>query len=76
MKKLIVPGLLSAIILLASCKKDSTNSTTGIEGTYNFKYISAKTISSLTGSASDKMTTTSDYSTINSGGSLPSATIL
>ncbi len=68
MKKLFVPGLLAAIILLAACKKDSSNSTTGIEGTYNFKYISAKSTSSLTGSAGDKIITISDYSTINNGG--------
>ncbi len=69
MKKRFGTILLSVVILLAACKKDNnTNSTSGIEGSYNFKYISAKTNSSITGSSGDRVVTTSDYSTISNGG--------
>lgn len=71
MKKLFVPGLLSTIILLAACKKsDTATSTAAIEGTYKFKYISAQTTSSVTGSLGDKAITTSDYTTTNNGGTV------
>ena len=69
MKKLFVPLLLSTVILLAACKKDnSSTNTSAIEGTYTFKYMSAKTNSSITGSFGDKVVTTSDYTTSNNGG--------
>ena len=71
MKKLFVPGLLSAIVLLAACKKDkSNNNTAAIDGTYKLKYISAKTNSTITGSLGDKAVTTSDYTTTNNGGTI------
>jgi hypothetical protein len=72
MKKLILPGMLSAIVLLAACNKESSNSNTSsaIEGTYNFKYISAKTNSDITGSFGDKVITTSDYTTTSNAGTI------
>ena len=70
MKKIFVPALLSAIILLAACKKETTGGNTSIEGTYKFKYISAKTSSSITGNYGDKTVTTSEYSTTDNGGSV------
>lgn len=72
MKKLIVPGLLSAIVLLAACKKDSnsTNNSAAIEGTYKFKSISANTNSTITGSLGDKAITTSDYTTTGNAGTV------
>jgi hypothetical protein len=68
MKKLFVFGLFSIVILLAACKKDSPASATSIDGTYDFKYMSVKSSSSIVGSSGDKMVTTSDYSTINNAG--------
>lgn len=69
MKKLFVPLLLSTVILFAACKKDKTSSgNSAIEGTYKFKYISAKTNSAITGSFGDKVVTTSDYTTTDNGG--------
>jgi hypothetical protein len=71
MKKLFIPLLLSTIILFAACKKDkSSNNTAAIEGTYKFKYISANTNSTITGSLGDKAVTTSDYTTTNNGGTI------
>lgn len=71
MKKLFVLALLSAIVLLAACKKDSSNNTpSAIDGTYKFKYITAHTNSTITGSLGDKAITTSDYTTINNGGTV------
>jgi hypothetical protein len=69
MKKLFVLLLLSIVILFAACKKDKTSSgNSAIEGTYKFKYISAKTNITITGSFGDKAVTTSDYTTTNNGG--------
>ena len=71
MKKLFAPLLLSTFILFAACKKDNTSSgNSAIGGTYKFKYISAKTSSSITGSLGDKTVTTSDYTTTNNGGTV------
>ena len=72
MKKLFVPGLLSAIVLLAACKKDnnSSNTSAAIEGTYKFKSISAKTNATITGSLGDKAITTSDYTTTGNAGTV------
>lgn len=70
MKKLLVPGLLSTIILLAACKKDNSNTAAGIEGTYKLKNISSKTYSTAIGSFGDKVITTSDYTTTNNAGTI------
>ena len=68
--KLIIPAILAMIVMLASCKKDKTSSTTGIEGTYKFKNLSAQTQSSIAGNLGDKIVTLSDYTTTNNGGTL------
>lgn len=70
MKKLLVTGLFSVVILLTACKKDSPNSTSNIEGTYNFKYISVKSNSTLIGSSGDKAVTISEYSTTDNTGTV------
>ena len=70
MKKLFVSGIFSIVILLAACKKDGPASATSVDGTYDFKYMSIKSNSSIVGSAGDKTVTTSDYSTINNGGTV------
>ena len=71
MKKLFVPVLLSTVILFSACKKDKSSSgNSAIEGTYKFKYISAKTNSTISGSLGDKAVTTSDYTTTNNGGTV------
>lgn len=62
---------LAIIAMLASCKKDKTdNNTSGIEGTYKFKYLSAQTSSTVTGSYGDKVVTLSDYTTQNNQGTV------
>ena len=64
-------GSLAIIAMLASCKKDKTdNNTSGIEGTYKFKYLSAQTSSTVTGSYGDKVVTLSDYTTQNNVGNV------
>jgi major membrane immunogen (membrane-anchored lipoprotein) len=70
MKKNLTLSLLTAIIMLGSCKKDNTTSTTAIQGTYKLKYLTAKTNSTVTGSDGEKTVTTSDYTTINNQGTL------
>lgn len=70
MKKLLVTGLFSLVILLAACKKDSPNSTSNIEGTYNLKYISVKSNSTVIGSSGDKAVTISEYSTTDNTGTI------
>ena len=63
---------LAVIAMLASCKKDNDTpgSTAGLEGTYKFKYLSAQTNTTSTGSAGDKIVTTSDYTTENNQGTI------
>jgi len=70
MKKHLLLSLLTAIIILSSCKKDNDTSTTAIQGTYKLKYLTAKTNSTVTGSDGEKSVTTSDYTTINNQGTL------
>ncbi len=70
MKKVFIFGLLSAIVLLAACKKDKNGSNASIEGTYKLKYISAKTSSSVIGNYGDKTVTTSEYTTTNNQGTI------
>ena len=71
MKTLIVPLLLLTITVFTSCKKDSSGSNNpAVEGTYKLKYITAKTNSTISGSLGDKAVTTSDYTTINNGGTV------
>lgn len=71
MKKHHILSLLAVIAILGSCKKDDTNTdTTSIHGTYQFKYITAKTNSTITGSDGEKVVTTSEYTTINNHGTV------
>ena len=72
MKRHLVLGTLAIIVMLASCKKDNNTdtNTTGIQGTYKFKYLTAKTSSILTSSDGEKSVTTSDYTTINNQGAV------
>lgn len=70
MKKLIAPTLLSIVILITSCTKDknNVNSASAIDGTYKFTSVSASTNSTLADAYGGKMVTTSDYTSINNGG--------
>jgi len=70
MKKLIAPTFLSIVILLTSCTKDkdSANSASAIDGTYKFTSLSSSTNSTLTDMNGSKVVTTSNYTTINNGG--------
>ena len=71
MKRNFTLSLLAIIVILGSCKKDDTNTDSAtIQGTYQFKYISAKTNSTVTGSDGEKAVTTSDYTTINNQGTI------
>ncbi len=56
--------------MLASCNKDKTSSTTGIEGTYKFKNFSAYTQSSIADNMGDKIVTLSNYTATDNGGTL------
>ena len=54
--------------ILTACKKDTSNAnSTGIQGTYKFKYVTAKT-NSIAINDDEKGVTTSNYTTINNGG--------
>jgi hypothetical protein len=70
MKKKILPALLTTLIFFASCKKDNSvvNTRTSIDGTFAFKYLTASTNSTVTGSLGDNSITNSHYTTINNGG--------
>ena len=70
MKKLIAPTLLSIVILIASCtkEKDNINTASAIDGTYKFTSVSASTNSTLTDTYGNNVVTTSDYTSINNGG--------
>ena len=72
MKKLIAPTLLSIVILIASCtkEKDNINTASAIDGTYKFTSVSASTNSTLTDTYGNNVVTTSDYTTINNGGTV------
>jgi hypothetical protein len=71
MKRYLVHGSLLAFVVLASCKKNDTNPpATGIQGTYKFKFLTAKTSSTVTGSDGEKTVTTADYTTLNNQGTL------
>jgi hypothetical protein len=58
--------------MLASCKKDNNtdSNAAGIQGTYKFKYLTAKTNSTATSTDGEKTITTSDYTTINNQGTI------
>lgn len=66
MKRFLNYSLLAALVIFYSCKKDNAN--TSIQGTYQLKYFTSKTNSTITGSDGEKSVTTSDYTTINNGG--------
>lgn len=68
--KIIVPAIFVTIVTFPSCKKDKTSATSGIEGSYKFKNISAKTQSSIAGNLGDKIVTIADYITTNNGGTV------
>ena len=70
MKKHLILGLLSLIVMLDSCKKDKNSDTAGVQGTYKLKYLTSKTNAVATGTTGDKSVTTSDYTTINNQGTL------
>jgi hypothetical protein len=70
MKKHLILGFLSLIVMLGSCKKDKNSNTAEIQGTYKLKYLTSKTSATATGSTGDKSVTTSDYTTINNQGTL------
>lgn len=70
MKKYLLYSLLAGMIVFYSCKKDSSNTDTSIKGTYEFKYLTSKTNSTITDSDGGKSVTTSDYTTINNQGTI------
>lgn len=70
MKKFLVISAVAVIVMLVSCKKDNSNNTKGIDGTYKFKSLSAKTNSTVIGSYGEKIITTADYTSTNNQGTL------
>ncbi len=72
MKKYLLPGLLMAIVMLASCKKDDNKNTnaTGIQGTYKLKYLTASINNTETATDGEKTVSITDYTTINNQGTL------
>lgn len=71
MKRHLILSAFTIIVTFASCKKDSNTDTnsTGIQGTYKLKYLTAKT-SSIATSDDEKSVTTSNYTTINNQGTI------
>lgn len=71
MTKHLLFSLLTTIVILSSCKKDSSGTnTSAIQGTYKLKYLTSKTNSTAIGTDGEKIVTTSDYTTINNQGTL------
>lgn len=72
MKGFQLLSLFSIIAILPSCKKDNSKTVTssGIDGTYTFKYISAKTNSTRTDSNGDKSVMISNYTSTNNQGTI------
>ena len=71
MKKHFALSLLTVIVILISCKKESnTDNNAAIEGTYKLKYLTAKTNSTITGDDGEKAVTISDYTTIDNQGTI------
>jgi hypothetical protein len=72
MKKHFALCLLTVIVILSSCQKESStdSNTATIEGTYKLKYLTSKTNSTITGDDGEKAVTTSDYTTIDNQGTI------
>ena len=71
MKKHFALCVLTAIVTLISCKKESnTDDNPTIEGTYKLKYLTSKTNSTIIGDDGEKAITTSDYTTIDNQGTI------
>lgn len=71
MKRNLLLMLSSILIILSSCKKDDTKAdTTGIQGTYKLKSVSAKTNSTITGTDGEKEVAVADYTSINNAGTV------
>ena len=72
MKKLVFLALLASLAMVTSCKKENsiTNSNSSLDGTYTFKYMTAYTTSTITGSLGDSTITDSHYTTTQNGGTI------
>ena len=72
MKNYLTLSLLAGVIILASCKKEDNtdNNTSGVQGSYKLKYLTASTNSTITGTDGEKAVTVSDYTTINNQGTI------
>ena len=70
MKKFFITASVATVIIFASCKKnnDKNSNNSGIQGTYKFMYITAKTNTTITDDEGEKDVAISSYTTTGNQG--------